>query len=237
MSIILGILSLPYLNGTWDIISYAHSKVWGNRLLIDLDENFNKEKLVLLFKNDDAIINARECYPLRESGQFKTEVIIDTIYSNGQQLRDVPYSYGKQLIEVIYNHEPIGELYLWKTNNWHAHDYYIEVQDSLNFKILNGDIKGPDKRMMGGVQCYDKSYVSSRVERLLKCLKHDNLRIDKYQVEVKDEKTGKLKWVKYTGVRVTYVPTGQSASSHLSDDVQRNYWYALRELKEMKVYY
>lgn len=232
----MGVFSLPYLNGTWDIINFAHSKVWGNRLLITLDDNLEKETLKLIFKNDEAIITGRGCFPfINEHSSGK--VLIDTLYSNSEQLKDIPYFYGKQSIEVFFDDEPIGQLYLWKTNDWHAHDYQIEIKDSLGFAILNGDVKGPDKKIIGGVQYYDKSYVSFRIEKLKECFKPCNLRIDKYQVEDIDNETGMARGVKFKGVRVTYIPTGQSVSIHKSDDVLRNYWYALRKLKEMKVYY
>ncbi|MDB4161136.1 hypothetical protein N9772_02065 [Bacteroidia bacterium] len=95
--------------------------------------------MTVIFKNEFALVNEKD------STEYENlNVRSDTIIKNGLQILDIPYDFGKQVLVAYYGQNEIGRKYLWKTNNWHSHRYYLKISKEQNNYIKTGEILGPD---------------------------------------------------------------------------------------------
>jgi antitoxin component YwqK of YwqJK toxin-antitoxin module len=99
------------------------------------------------------ILNHNNQLELVCDGLEKSDIIIiwepeleqgKTIFENGKQTGKIGHSYGPNRFKIIIFESLEFNFGHFKTNNWHAHKYYLELKkDKIGYKIAF-TAKGPD---------------------------------------------------------------------------------------------
>ena len=135
------------IHGKHPLLSYYHHLIWGDILVVKVDDQLDASKVRIVFENEMAMKESNDSSQYKWiRGRFRYPLIRKVVYERGKQVSAIPYDYRKQRLLVYYDDKRIGCLGHWQTNGYHSHRNTVFLSMFSDNIWLEGDIKGPDDR-------------------------------------------------------------------------------------------
>ncbi len=135
--IFIGIFAAAILSSY--VILRFHTFKGDDNILDKLQATFiSRNKIIVTGKNIDL-----DKVIIKRCGE---EDNVQVVYQDGEQISSIENEYGYDSYDIYYNQQPVATAWIFKTNWWHKHSYYFEIEKLDTTFRFNFSVTGPDSQ-------------------------------------------------------------------------------------------